>query len=144
MKKAKKVLGFIGLLFLSGNALAGNGHFYIGAAFNLQDCANRAGANGYAYGVFGPGFDDNGIYYNYYNACFGTGKNGNGGSHYSYDVYIRNGFTQSQCISDIEWSVNNVNCRADRNNADIVECKASQNQKISIQAVNCVSRVYQN
>ena len=61
------------LLLLSVNAFAGNGNFYLGGSTDPQSCANAAGAAGYQLGVYGAGFDDNGVYYPYFNACFGKG-----------------------------------------------------------------------
>ncbi len=93
-------------LFISFAVTAGNGHHYLGATIDLGNCSLLAGSQGYSYGVFGPGYDDDGTYYPYVNACFGKQRNGGGGSgggsvDYSW-IYARldgsSGYNLEQCI----------------------------------------------
>lgn len=59
---------------LSVTAFAGNGRVYLGGATDVNNCAAAAGQQGFAFGVYGAGYDDAGVYYPYFNACFGEGR----------------------------------------------------------------------
>ncbi len=59
----------------SVNSFAGNGNIYLGGTVDVNQCAILAGARGFQVGIWGAGVDDFGIYYPYFNACFGKSYN---------------------------------------------------------------------
>lgn len=138
MKKYLLILGFV------TQAYAGNGQFYLGGAFNLGHCAQLAGAYGYRLATFGAGFDDRGVYYPYWNACFGSNgaSNGGNGQVISYDVFVRQGEDLNSCADDIEWQVADVRCKVS-SGANYLHCiSRNGGKKNEIERVRCVDRAY--
>ncbi len=115
---------------------------YLGGANSSSHCNQIvASYSGFKYSVFGPGYDDNGIYYPYWNACFGRYESGGPQPSSSrYDVYVNPGNDLTRCANDIEWYVANTRCSVA---GSYLRCQASTPfLKERIERVACVSRVY--
>ena len=73
MRPIIKGLFLVGMLFsFEALASARHDHVYLGGAYNVWNCGQIAGSYGYRTGVYGAGWDWQGIYYPYFNACFGS------------------------------------------------------------------------
>lgn len=127
----------MGLMLLSTSVFAKT---YLGGAYNLNDCAGIAGSYGYTLATFGAGYDDRGVYYPYWNACFGSFGSPNPGSSARYHVVPRPGYDLNRCVEDITWEVSGVRCRVV--NAAI-QCLADiGNKQYQLGRVPCVERVF--
>jgi len=99
-----KIIGL--LMLVAGFAQANPGAVYLGGALDLNHCSQIAGDRGFRLAIFGPGFDGMGVYYPFWNACFGQGKKFGGGdtgalNDYWYYPYLRTGYDMKNCINDI-------------------------------------------
>ena len=131
-----KLIGL--MLGLSTLAYAGNGNYYLGGAYDLNHCAQLAGAGGYRLGVFGAGFDDYGRFYPYVNACFGMGKNDGGGhtgetNEYWFYPYLRSGgYALNSCIADLKEVKGLWECKPWLgNHSYIMECEAKRRMTLA-------------
>jgi hypothetical protein len=133
----KKVV--LALMLVSASLFAKT---HLGGAYSLSDCADIAGSYGYRWAVYGPGYDDRGVYYPYVNACFGSHVSSNPGPAAAtrYHVVARYGSDLTRCAEDITWEVSDVRCRVVGAN---IQCMSnSGNRQYQIERVSCVSRVF--
>jgi len=123
----------IGLLLLASSfANANPGAVYLGGAMNLTHCAQIAGASGFRIGIFGAGFDGMGMYYPFWNACFGQGKKMSGGDpgklyDFWFYPYLATGHQLQNCINDIAEVKGLFACQPWLgNHSYIMECEAKR------------------
>ncbi len=128
--KAKILALGLGLALLTtGKAHASDNIVYLGGALSLPHCAEIAGARGFRLAIFGAGFDSNGVFYPYWNACFGQGQKGAGGelAEYFFYPYLSSGLKMSSCIADLKEVSGLWECQPWKgNHGYIMECEAKR------------------
>ena len=119
---------------------------YLGGAFNNGDCGVRARLNGYDQFAFGPAYDANGVYYPYWNACFGVGTPGNnnggngGNSAKWYSVWVGGNYSLSDCKKQINDAVAGVIC-FENSTWPKLECEMTPGKRAHVSDVACVKEI---
>lgn len=79
---------------------------YLGGALDIYQCSDNAKAKGFTEFVFGPSFDRYGIYYPYWNACFGLNRRPTPVErydHYYFYPYVKSGYDADRCATELQY-----------------------------------------
>jgi hypothetical protein len=154
MKSVASLMIVLGAL-ASGHAFARspiyNDTTYLGGAYNLADCAQRAGLSGFERGIFGAGYDANGVFYPYWNACFGSGRRQaeQVRQNYYFYPYVQDGYDADRCLSTMRYVRGVRDCKMWANSKYIIECSPDRamtyDEALAVerdmQSYNCVNFV---